>query len=109
MLVIFHKRDKLGITITAGGLDYAFGTLMQNDLANPTADDLKIANYIVLRCSTNEAIGLTMVDVSVQWGDFSTWNRACLSFGAEHILRVLGETRIVAAWEAFSFRKIRSR
>jgi hypothetical protein len=110
VLVLFRGEEELDILLGAGGITYALQTLIRTGASKrqPTADDTKMANYILSRLTTHDkATARSIAGFAVNWGDSEMWKKVVKGTGAAKNIDMIGKDNLIRAWKKFSFEVVR--
>lgn len=108
VLVLFPYDKEADILLESGGISYALQKLKLGGSREPTDEDRKMAKFVVNRINSRDTTPTrAMAGLAVQWNDLGMWCQVMKAGGADKNLDVLGQDRIIAAWNKFSFVAVR--
>lgn len=109
VLVLYHEDHELDIFLSTGGISYALQRLKRKELSKPTADDRRVANWVIARLTARDPTTTReMAKIAIQWNDLEMWNKVVKASVADKGIQVLGKDSLIkAAWKKFSFETIR--
>lgn len=104
----------LDVLLQTKQVPYALGRLREADPRLPTAEDRKIAAYVMKSLSTTRPFDFeaqrVLAEISLSWKDHDLWTRVAQSSGPEgSLISTLNAIQWLPAWKQFSFAGVSER